>query len=371
MFWFYSTNIAGGSSSNIPINKCIVNSTIIAYNPLSIEQTCYNPLTTTTYIFPPKQFHLLQLPCEIPGPLVVPTSSSFDTTSSTTTSSTDSNNKNIVDVEFDKNTGMMIRPIREEWMVWKVKKGGAYLFFPDILVSYIHDIKSIDDTIIIKQNGFLVQTKYWNHTIIQKQVHDMFLQNNNNNNNNRNITITVYDFIYETLLTINNNDWIVRYSTYKPIYNKNKFYTDLNGFNFDTHIYRSDRPIQSQVYPMSSISSIQDKKQQLTIISTHAQGTASLMNNTIDVWLDRRLIQDDNKGLGQGITDNVPTQTRFRIILEEQHVADEDHDTEEDNDDTNKSNNPFNSNTEYVVTDATQYMWDTLQHPLEYYGNHQ
>lgn len=36
-----------------------------------------------------------------------------------------------------------------------------------------------------------------------------------------------------------------------------------------------------------------------------------------EVFLDRRLNQDDNRGLQQGVTDNRETPAYFRIVLEE------------------------------------------------------
>ena len=68
---------------------------------------------------------------------------------------------------------------------------------------------------------------------------------------------------------------------------------------------------------MPTVASVQDPYARLTVISEHAQGTASLMDGTIDVWLDRRLKQDDRKGLEQGVVqDNRPTQTRLRVVYE-------------------------------------------------------
>jgi hypothetical protein len=87
----------------------------------------------------------------------------------------------------------------------------------------------------------------------------------------------------------------------------------------------------------------------MTVLSEHAQGTASLQDGSIDVWLDRALGQDDNRGLGQGIHDNRRTRTRLRVVLEREG---------------------FDATSEFDVTSFGRLMWDELQHPLELFGKH-
>jgi hypothetical protein len=98
---------------------------------------------------------------------------------------------------------------------------------------------------------------------------------------------------------------------------------------------------------MPTLASIEDKEKRMTVISEHAQGTASLEDGSIDVWLDRRLIKDDERGLGQGVMDNVPTRTRLRVVLE----------TED-----------FHTNGEFDISPLCRRMWDELNHPLESFG---
>lgn len=61
---------------------------------------------------------------------------------------------------------------------------------------------------------------------------------------------------------------------------------------------------------------IEDDTTRLTILTSSPLGCSSLSPGEIEVMLDRRLNQDDNRGLGQGVMDNVPTRHIFRILLE-------------------------------------------------------
>jgi len=280
---------------------------VVVYNPLDTPQSC--GIVTV----PPKQLKVADLPCEVPG-----TSSGSSTK-----------------LVFDPVTGLMQEPFKEEWMVWKVRKGGAYLFFPGELLSF--DLAG-QEKVTIEQGGYIVKTENWKRTIIEKQIPTEFGDK-----------ATTIDFIYEVNLDRPNQEWFVRFSSSgdNNIRNDGVFHTDLNGFNFDTHKFRKDMPIQSQVFPMPTLASIEDKDSRMTVMSEHAQGTASLSEGSIDVWLDRRLSQDDARGLGQGVQDNRPLRTRLRLVLEKEGYSPE---------------------SEFTITKLTRRMWLELQHPLEMFG---
>jgi hypothetical protein len=279
---------------------------IIVYNPLETPQKC------GSVIIPGRQIAHATLPCEIPKPKKKSSSRSSN-------------------IKFDPNTGLMISPIREEWMVWKVKKGGAYLFFPGTLGSYN------EYNLHIESDGAIVTTNNWKRTVVEREIED-----------DDGTTTVVIDFIYETNLQTNNEEWFARFTS-PDIKNEGIFHTDLNGYNFDTHHFRSDMPIQSQVFPMPTLASIEDSSNRMTILSEHAQGAASIEESAVDIWLDRRLAQDDQRGLEQGVMDNVPTRTRLRVVLEPR---------------TTKT-----VNDEFEITPFCKLQWKELNHPLEMFGS--
>ena len=87
---------------------------------------------------------------------------------------------------------------------------------------------------------------------------------------------------------------------------------------------------------MPSMAFIEDDHMRFTVLSGQPSGVASLqsgektlicvvinciesfysLTGAIEVFLDRRLQRDDNRGLGQGVTDNREILSRFKLIVE-------------------------------------------------------
>ncbi|XP_077796488.1 alpha-mannosidase 2x isoform X11 [Macaca mulatta] len=87
--------------------------------------------------------------------------------------------------------------------------------------------------------------------------------------------------------------------------------------------YLKKLPLQANFYPMPVMAYIQDAHKRLTLHTAQALGVSSLKDGQLEVILDRRLMQDDNRGLGQGLRDNKRTCNRFRLLLERRTVGSE------------------------------------------------
>ena len=224
-------------------------------------------------------------------------------------------------IRFDAETGLIVSPFVEKWMVYNVRKGGAYLFLPST------DPKPYSERARHDTNDRRIwETDHWKRTVVEHPD-------------------GAIDLVFEVNLKLRNQEWFLRLQT--DVQNRGVFHTDLNGFNFDRHNYRRDRNVQAQVYPMPSLASIEDDKTRFTVLSEHAQGAASLHEGEVDVWMDRRLGQDDERGLSQGVQDNVKVRTTLRVLLETKATSEND---------------------EFEPTEWCRNHWDDLSHPLEMFS---
>ena len=80
----------------------------------------------------------------------------------------------------------------------------------------------------------------------------------------------------------------------------------------------SKLPIQANFYPLASMGYIQDSESRLSLVSGQPLGGTSAASGQLEVMMDRRLMQDDNRGLDQGVQDNKVTPHHFVLLLERQ-----------------------------------------------------
>uniref|UniRef100_A0A5S6QB32 Alpha-mannosidase n=1 Tax=Trichuris muris TaxID=70415 RepID=A0A5S6QB32_TRIMR len=95
-----------------------------------------------------------------------------------------------------------------------------------------------------------------------------------------------------------------------------EFFTDLNGLQMIKRKYFKKLPLQGNFYPMPSAAFIENHRFRLTLLSGQPGAVASLNPGSLEVMLDRRTHLDDQRGVGQSMTDNIAFTNRFSLLLE-------------------------------------------------------
>lgn len=117
------------------------------------------------------------------------------------------------------------------------------------------------------------------------------------------------------------HEFFVRFKTglrnIDPANGTAEFFTDQNGFSFARRVRHNTLGVEANYYPITSAAFIQDDSQRLNLLVNSARGFTSLNPGWMEFMLDRRTIHDDGRGMGEGMTDNLPTVTPFVLVLEE------------------------------------------------------
>ncbi|XP_014118291.1 PREDICTED: lysosomal alpha-mannosidase [Pseudopodoces humilis] len=121
---------------------------------------------------------------------------------------------------------------------------------------------------------------------------------------------------------------ISRFQT--PLRTNGRFYTDSNGRQVlqrrrdhrPTWNLSQSEPVAGNYYPVNTRIFIKDRQVQLTVLTDRSQGGSSVMDGSLELMVHRRLLQDDNRGLGEPLDEpgeagrGLVVRGRHRLLLD-------------------------------------------------------
>ena len=190
-----------------------------------------------------------------------------------------------------------------EFLMYKSRGSGAYIFMP--AGPAIDSEMSSRPTIRVIKGPLASEIH-----IVQELVQSTFRLCNTTSFPGQAIEIeNVVD-----IRAMDNKELIMRFST--DIKHNGTFYTDLNAFQMMKRKRFHKLPKEANYYPTSSIVYMEDEYSRFNLISAQPLGVSSQSEGALEIMLDRRLQNDDNRGLGEGVWDNKRAPSRFYLLLE-------------------------------------------------------
>ncbi|XP_044575986.1 alpha-mannosidase 2-like [Cotesia glomerata] len=201
-------------------------------------------------------------------------------------------------------TGDITTSVDLEFIHYKTFQSGAYLFTPYDPQPY--DLYEWDYHVVHLLNGPILSRVF----IQLPQVTQTYTLFNSTGSDGLGLHISNHVDITNTF----NFELVMRLRT--NISSGDEFFTDLNGLNMIRRQRFLKLPIQANYYPLPAAGYIQDDKARLTILSGQPLGAASMAPGQFEIMQDRRLNQDDWRGLAQEVKDNLVTNHDFMLVLE-------------------------------------------------------
>lgn len=194
------------------------------------------------------------------------------------------------------NTSVKVNFLKYTTRMGSQARSGAYLFLPNGPAQPL----PLGEPVVLVSRGPLESSV---STSFSFGLHDTLIRDG---------SIEIRNLI--DIGNMDNTEIVMRLST--TIDSDDVFYTDLNGLVFAKRERFSKIPLQAHYYPVPTGIMIEDDSTRLTLLSGQPLGGASLASGEVEIMQDRRLTQDDDRGLGQGVTDNRPVMHLFRIIVD-------------------------------------------------------
>lgn len=250
----------------------------------------------------------------------------------------------------DKRTGNTTR-VDLTFMQYKSQGSGAYLFYPSgnakplqLGTPIIHVVEGpfMSQIEVIHPNLRHIVKLF---SLAAEQAHGLHVQNFLDMHANRVKNLQDLEIIMRLNSDIQNT----------------VFFTDQNGFQMIARKTNPNRYVESNYFPMTNMGILEDTHRRMTVHSAQSHGVAGLAPGQFEVMLDRELLYDDDRGLGEGVQDNRLTQTEFVIQVEYK----EDFTTETDVPHHQQiSNQPKSLETHTFPTILSMQINDLLQKPV-------
>uniref|UniRef100_A0A2C9K725 Alpha-mannosidase n=1 Tax=Biomphalaria glabrata TaxID=6526 RepID=A0A2C9K725_BIOGL len=195
-------------------------------------------------------------------------------------------------------TGSWINPFKD--------KSGAYIFMPD---GYAQELEIYYPTIVVVKGPVLSRVL----TKLPGVRHSASLYNVSGPVG---AGVHLDNLVDISTQEFENKELMMRITT--DISNLDStICVDLNGYQMHRKQFRAKFLIQGNFHPMTSMAYIEDRKQErVTLITSEPHGVASLTSDSLEVILDRRLMQDDWRGLNEGPNDNRENPSKFILLVE-------------------------------------------------------
>lgn len=221
---------------------------------------------------------------------------------------------------FDKSSGLLKSIVKDSKIIdlkisfggykSRVRASGAYLFKPNNEIEGIFN--NLSNSIIVTKGSIASDVTVLLGNLMTHKIRIF------NSSTHLNEAIKISSEIdLQTFPRRMDVEFFMRLST--SIKNgeiSTEFFTDQNGFQWLPRRKIPSLTIESNYYPITSSTFMQDDSTRLTLMTTHAQGAASYNEGELEVMLDRRIMGDDNRGMGEGVLDSIRMEHNFYLTVE-------------------------------------------------------